>query len=148
VFTITDNCKTIAVVRIDLQGSLRFTPFSGHGLYGLCRGVVAAQPVVEWADLTDLRIPPRGAVSVNESDGAFDEFFKARERVPVVVLVCVNTPIRFRLRVAETTPRLSHGAFQSHGCHRRRGQENMIDQVRIKFRIQLQREFLSGWTIN
>ena len=31
-----------------------------------------------------------------------------------------------------------------HGCG---GQENMIDQVRIKFRIQLQREFLPGWTI-
>ena len=34
--------------------NLRFTPFSGHGLCGVCRGVGAAELIVEWADVSDL----------------------------------------------------------------------------------------------
>ena len=92
---------------------MSFTSSSAHGLCDGCRGVMRASLVFEWADVSHLRIPLGSVVEMNESGGSLDEFRQVREGVPVVVIVCVNTSIRFRGRVVEVTPRLSHGAFKS-----------------------------------
>jgi hypothetical protein len=74
---------------VKLEGNLvtKFPPFSGHGLCGVCRGVVAVEIIVESADVFKLRIPPGGVVSVNESGDPLSEFGQGCECVPVVVFV-------------------------------------------------------------